>query len=240
MATAPAAEPSRSRARRCTLDVGSASPHTDIDALALAPGAGPHLDGCHDRWVRFSELARVVRERPGPVRLVAVDGPGGAGKSTFASALSTALGRAPIVHTDEFASADDPIDWWPRLRDQVIEPLAAGRSARYQRYDWSTESLADWIDLDPTPVVIVEGVTAARTEWRHHLAFIIWIETPRAERLRRGLERDGHDAVDDWTTWGEAEDRHYEADPTRQHADIVVDGTIPVDDGSFATVETLS
>ncbi len=151
--------------------------------------------------------------------------------------LAAVLGDAPVVHTDEFASADNPIDWWPRLREQVIEPLAAGRRARYQRYDWSTESLAEWIDLDPAPVVIVEGVSAARKEWRHHLGFIIWIETPRSERLRRGLDRDGADAVDDWATWGDAEDRHYQSDPTREHADVIVDGTGPADPRTFTIVQ---
>lgn len=186
--------------------------------------------------MRFADLADRIRARPGPVRLVAIDGPGGAGKSTFASLLATELGDAPIVHTDDLASADTPINWWPRLRDQVIEPLVSGRHARYQRYDWSTESLAEWVELEPAPVVIVEGVTAARKEWRHHLRFIIWIETPRAERLRRGLQRDGLDAAEDWETWGAAEDRHYDADPTRQHADITVDGTGPVDHRTFTSL----
>lgn len=188
--------------------------------------------------MRFDELASIVRERPGTVRLVAIDGPGGAGKSTFASRLAAAL-DAPIVHTDDFASADNPIDWWPRLLEQVIEPLAAGEGAHYQRYDWATESLAEWIDLEPAPVVIIEGVTAARQQWRHHLSFIIWIETPRPERLRRGLERDGADALGDWEAWGAAEDTHYDHDPTRQHAALVVDGTGPMDQATF-TVANLA
>ncbi|MEL6892993.1 MAG: hypothetical protein AAFP84_15485 [Actinomycetota bacterium] len=186
--------------------------------------------------MRLFDLAESIRDRPGPVRIVAVDGPGGAGKSTFAALLSDALDGAPTVHTDDFASANNPIDWWPRLLDQVIEPLAAGGPARYQRYDWSTESLAEWIDLGPSPVVIVEGVTAARSEWRHHLAFIVWIETPPAERLRRGLERDGDDALEFWEDWGAAEDRHYDEDPTRRHADIIVDGTVPVAAGTVTTL----
>lgn len=183
--------------------------------------------------MRFEELARRVQERPGPVRLVAIDGPGGAGKSTFASRLAAALGDAPIVHTDDFASANNPIDWWPRLLEQVIEPLADGQPARYQRYDWTTESLAEWIDLEPAPVMIIEGVAAARKEWRRDLKFIIWVETPRAERRRRGLERDGADALDFWEARGAAEDTHYGADPTKEHADIVVDGTGPMDFEEF-------
>lgn len=170
------------------------------------------------------------------MRLVAVDGPGGAGKTTFAALLASALGGAPVVHTDDFASWDNPVQWWPRLLEQVIEPLSRAARTRYQRYDWATRSLAEWIDVDPAPVIVIEGVSAARTEWRDRLSFIVWIETPREERVRRGLERDGADALDDWETWGAAEDQHYRNDPTRRHADVVVDGTTPIEDDEFATL----
>lgn len=185
----------------------------------------------------LSEVADEILRRPGEVRLVAIDGPGGAGKSTFAELLAAALDDAPVVHTDDFASAENTIDWWPRLSEQVIEPLACGRPARYQRYDWPTESLAEWVGVDPAPVVVIEGVTAARREWRHHLAFVIWIDTPPSERLRRGLERDGPDTLADWQVWSDAEERHYIDDPTRRHADVIVDGTVPVIAGEFTTIE---
>jgi uridine kinase len=186
--------------------------------------------------MRFIDLAALIGEQPGPVRLVAIDGPGGAGKSTFASRLSRALDAASVVHTDDFASTDNPVKWWPRLLEQVIQPLAAGRRARYQRFDWSTESLAEWIDVEPCPVVIIEGVSAGRSEWRHHLAFLIWIETPQAERLRRGLERDGADALDDWEAWVAEEELHFEADPTRWYVNLVVDGTGPMDAEAFTSL----
>ena len=72
----------------------------------------------------LDEIVAAIMAKPGPLRLVAVDGPGGAGKSTFARELAAAAGGAPVVHTDDFAAADNPIDWWPRLLEQVIEPLA--------------------------------------------------------------------------------------------------------------------
>ena len=166
---------------------------------------------------------------PGPLRLVAVDGPGGAGKSTFAHELSEAAGGAPVIHTDDFAAADNPIDWWPRLLEQVIEPFARGDAARYQRYDWPSGALAEWHTIEPAPIVIIEGVSAGRSEWAAHLSFLIWIETPRGERLRRGVERDGIAALDDWESWMAGEDAHYERDPTRDRADVVIDGTQPVE-----------
>ena len=169
-------------------------------------------------------VARIAR-LPGPTRLVAVDGPGGSGKTTFADRLASAAGGAPIVRTDDFASADNPIDWWPRMLDQVIAPLARGEQAYYQRYDWSTETLAEWHRVEPAPMVVVEGVTAGRAEWAEHLDFVIWIETPRDVRLQRAVERDGPDALDDWQVWMSEEDEHYQRDPIRERADLIVDGT---------------
>ncbi len=125
----------------------------------------------------LDELVAAILAKPGPLRLVAVDGPGGAGKSTFARELSGAAGGAPVVHTDDFAAADNPIDWWPRLLEQVIEPFALGDAAHYQRYDWPSETLTDWHTIEPAPIVIIEGVSAGRSEWAAHLSFLIWIET---------------------------------------------------------------
>ena len=169
-------------------------------------------------------VARITR-LPGPTRLVAVDGPGGSGKTAFADRLASAAGGAPIVRTDDFASADNPVDWWPRLLDQVIAPLARGEQGCYQRYDWSTDTLAEWHYVKQAPIVIVEGVTAGRREWAQHLSYVIWIDTPRDVRLRRALERDGPEALADWQLWMDEEDTHYRKDPTRERADLIVDGT---------------
>ena len=128
------------------------------------------------------QIARLPRRHP---LLVAIDGPGGAGKSTFAERLSIALGGAPVVPTDDFASADAPLEWGPRLLSQVIEPLSQSRPARYQRYDWARRELAEWVEVPTAPAVLIEGVSSGRLEWAEHLAFLVWIHTDRAERLRR-------------------------------------------------------
>src|SRR5262245_15075629 len=68
---------------------------------------------------------RIARKAPPQtmdVRVVAVDGHGGAGKTTLAARLAVALGDAPAVHPDDFASWDHPLDWWPRLIEQVLQP----------------------------------------------------------------------------------------------------------------------
>ena len=125
------------------------------------------------------QIARLPRRRP---LLVAVDGPGGSGKSTFAQRLSIAIGGAPVVPTDDFASADAPLEWWPRLLSQVVEPLSQGRPARYRRYDWARGELADWVEVPPAPAVLIEGVSSRRLEWAEHIAFLVWIRSKEAQR----------------------------------------------------------
>ena len=110
------------------------------------------------------------------------------------------------------------------MLEQVIRPLSQGVPGRYQRYDWPTETLAEWHDVELAPVVIIEGVSAGRSEWAEHLSFVIWIETPRDVRLHRGLERDGQDALADWQHWMAEEDLHYEQDQTSLRADLIIDG----------------
>lgn len=174
----------------------------------------------------YDELFETILERPGGVRLVAVDGHGGAGKSTFASRLASAGDdRAFIVHTDDFASADNPINWWPRLLEQVIEPLVAGRTGRFQRYDWPTGRLAEWITVPRAPIVVIEGVSSSRAEWHRCLSFAIWIEASPDTCLERGLQRDGEDTLRQWRQWIATEDEHFRRDGARCRADVVVDGS---------------
>ena len=193
--------------------------------MSARAGGLDTVPGVAEAGIDVEALVTEILQCPGPVRLVAIDGPGGAGKTTFAERLAAAAHGAPIVHTDDFASADDPIDWWPRLLTEVIEPLGRGYHGRYQRYDWSTDTLAEWSTVDRAPIVIIEGVSAGRREWVEHLSFVIWIETPSALRLQRGIERDGPSAVDQWESWMAAEDAHFARDPVRERADVIVDGS---------------
>jgi len=158
-------------------------------------------------------------------RVIAIDGAGGAGKSSLADRLADELGGVPIVHTDDFASWDDPLNWWPRLVEEVLEPLARGtKTIRYRRSDWDQKQQETWGEVSPSEFVILEGVSASREAFRPFLTYSVWIETPRALRLRRGLERDGHEARAQWEEWMAEEDDYVSREKPREHVDLILPG----------------
>ncbi|MGK4584610.1 uridine kinase family protein [Kitasatospora sp. HPMI-4] len=160
----------------------------------------------------------------GPVRLVAVDGHAGAGKTTFAARLAAALGGAPVVHLDDLATHAEPFGWVERLRTEVLEPLAAGRMAEHRVYDWTLRRFAEHRRVPPAPVVLIEGVGSGRRELRPRLAHLIWMELDAAAARERGERRDGPELAEFWVGWAAAEQRHFAADPSRPYANLRVDG----------------
>jgi cytidylate kinase len=176
----------------------------------------------------YDELARALLAQDAPVRLVGIDGCAGAGKTTFATRLAAAAGQAPIVHTDDFATHADFMQWWPLLLNDVVEPLLAGQAATYLPYDWVARAPGPAVTIEPAPLVVIEGVGACRRAWRQQLAMSIWIEAPRDERLRRGLGRDGEELAGFWREWMAAEDGYVAAEDPATGADLVVDGAATV------------
>jgi uridine kinase len=172
----------------------------------------------------FARLVEEIRAAAGPARLVGIDGCGGAGKTTFAQRLAQHGGGWPVIHTDDFASHDEPMEWWPRLLAQVIEPLSRGEPATFRRYDWIRRVAGDDVTVRPADVVIIEGVGATRSAWRDRLGISIWVDTDSDLRLRRGLERDGLELAGFWREWREAEDAYVAAEDPMSNVDLVVAG----------------
>lgn len=158
----------------------------------------------------------------GPVRLIAVDGHAGSGKSTFAGLLAAALGDAPVLHLDDLATHERFFDWTDRLRERVVEPLSRGDHARYQPYDWTARTLGPPRTLEPAPVILVEGVGAGRRALRPFLARLLWMDLPAAESWERGRRRDGPALTAFWDDWTAAEKAHFSTDPSRPSADALV------------------
>jgi uridine kinase len=177
------------------------------------------------RVVEFAALARRVRDAPprcGRTRLVCVDGPSAAGKTDLAARLTGALDGPPVVHMDDLYDGWDGLAEGVRRLRGLTDDLAAGRPARYARYDWGRGAYGAEVDLGTPPVLVVEGVGAGAVAER--AALTIWLETPEIVRYRRGMARDGEAYRPYWDRWAAQERAHYATFPTHDLADVVVDG----------------
>jgi uridine kinase len=185
---------------------------------------------------RFADLAVEILNRPahlGEVRLVAVDGPSGAGKTTFATRLAGALNdtgvTATVVHTDELLDGwEDQFTFWARLEETVLRPLAAGRPGRHPVYDWGLARFAGQRDVPVPEVLIVEGATSARPAAYPRLSFSVFVTADRDLRWRRALARDGPEIAEPLARWMAAEDEFFASTGAMDRVDRVVDGVATV------------
>jgi len=168
---------------------------------------------------------------------VAIDGRSGAGKSTVAEQLAGELGNAPVVHTDDVAWHHSYFDWWPLMRQHILEPLRAGRDVSWRPPAWVARDRPGSIDVAAAPVILVEGVSASRRDLADLLDLAIWVDGDIAEQERRGVQRDGSDdaAQRFWDDWQASERPLLDADRPWDRADLMVLGTpeVPAPAGTW-------
>lgn len=173
-----------------------------------------------------AEVVRLAGQRPGQTLFVGVDGFGGSGKSSLANAMAEAVPGACVVHVDDFAGPLVP-EWdWQRLREQLLDPLLAGRPGHYQRWEWNRDEGLEWHDVPVGQLVVIEGVSSTRAEVGAPWALTVWVDTPREERLRRAVERDGEAMLWHWLdVWMPQEEAYAAREHPQQRVDLIVPGT---------------
>ncbi len=165
-------------------------------------------------------------------RLLCVDGPAGSGKSTLAAAVLSAL-PSSVTHT--VVHLDDVYPGWSGLAEGVdrvarllVEPLARDEPGGYRRYDWVTGAEAEWHDVSPVDLVVLEGVGAGALDYAERITTLVWMDAPSEVRLDRGMARDrelyGTSDEAAWLRWRADEDALLTAHRTRERADLVVPG----------------
>jgi uridine kinase len=159
--------------------------------------------------------------RAGATRAVAIDGRSGAGKSTLAGALAGRLG-APVVGLEDLYGGWDGLeDGVARLLSEVLVPLAEGRPASVPRYDWEADVWTEPRTLQPSAVLIVEGVGAGALAVAPYLSLLVWLELDAGVRRERALSRRPGDA-EQWERWAGQEDAYVECERPGERADVVI------------------
>jgi hypothetical protein len=170
----------------------------------------------------FSDLAAKIRRLETPT-ILAVDGRGASGKTTFAARLARVL-NAPVVHSDDVAWHHSFFDWWPLMIEQIIVPFRAGKAIDWKPEAWTARGREGSIIVPKSSILILEGVGVTRHELSDWVSLPIWIETDPHIAEVRGLERDGPAGRDLWFEWQAHERPFLERDQPWTRAKIIIDG----------------
>lgn len=161
-----------------------------------------------------------------PFVLVGIGGHGGSGKSTLALAIAAGRADVQVVGTDSFWNGTQ-FDL-ARLRTEVIDALLRGEHAVYDTWDWKSRSPGLPRTVEPSGIVVIEGVCALHEMFRHDLDVRIWIDAAPAIRLERGVARDGEASRVTWTdVWMPSENAYVARDNPVACAQMIVDGSTP-------------
>jgi uridine kinase len=195
----------------------------------------PELQSYENFFASLSQIPRRV-----PALIIGIDGHGGSGKSTFARTLQKLRpADIQVIEMDDFYlpsearknGDDSPLQIggdfdWQRLRDQVLLPLSRAENASYQRYDWDSDTLAEWHDVKNDGIVIIEGIYSTREELRDFYDYTIWVDCSYETRLQRGIERDGEEARDKWVNeWMPKEDIYVKTQKPHEKSNMLVEGS---------------
>lgn len=184
--------------------------------------------------------ARESEPVTGEVRIITIDGPAGAGKSTMAAHLARLLavrpfGDAPIVHMDDlYRGWDDALtpQLSATLKDQILKPISLGKRGGYRAWDWEKGSPGQVVTIPRHPFLILEGVGASQRVVRPFASTMVWIDIDPKFGLARVIGRDAPKVKDpdlferQMQAWQGEELLHFEQERTFDASHLRFDGAL--------------
>ena len=157
--------------------------------------------------------------------LYAIDGPAGAGKTTYAAQLEAELSVNATVKTIHM---DDLYNGWDNalsnalseILDRISTAHLAGRECVIKKFNWSTMQFDNEEIITPTDFLIIEGVGAAQQIVRESGAITYWLDIEPEIGLQRVLARDGAHIEVQMRQWQIDQDKHFARDETRENCEF--------------------
>jgi uridine kinase len=157
--------------------------------------------------------------------LYAIDGPAGAGKTTYAAQLEAELsqnGTVKVIHMDDLYNG-----WDNALSNALSEILVristahlADREFVIKIFNWHTMQFDREEKIEPTDYLIIEGVGAAQQIVRETGATTYWLDIEPEIGLQRVLDRDGAHIEQQMRQWQVDQDKHFGRDETRENCEF--------------------
>jgi len=176
-----------------------------------------------------------------------IDGPSGSGKSTLALWLADQLDAALIQTDDFFAAGISNAEWdtrspeqrasdaidWQRVRTQALEPLFAGKPAKWHPFDFAAGAGADGtyalrsdaVEREAASVIVLDGAYSTGGVLADLIDLTVLVDAPREVRHNRLQAREEPDFLAAWhARWGAVEEVYFSKIRPRSSFDLVVDG----------------
>ncbi|MBU3692767.1 MAG: hypothetical protein FGM47_04530 [Candidatus Nanopelagicaceae bacterium] len=180
----------------------------------------------------LSEVIKIIdtgERRNEFARIIAIDGPAGAGKTTLAKKLEMNYShlKVEVVHMDNL------YDGWDNalsasltrvLEYGIAKPVSEGKSFEYRKFDWLEMEYGQLQRFPAPDLLILEGVGSGQRAVRKYLDQLIWIDIASEVGLNRVLRRDGDYIKNHMIIWQMRETEHFKQENTRDCATIRIDG----------------
>ena len=162
-------------------------------------------------------------------RIIAIDGPAGAGKTTLAKKLQLNYShqKVEVVHMDNLYDGWDnalSATLTKTLEYGIAKPVSEGKSFEYRKFDWLKMQYGELQRFSAPDLLILEGVGSGQRAVRKYLDQLIWIDVKADVGLNRVLRRDGDYIESHMIIWQMRESEHFQQENTRDCATIRIDG----------------
>jgi len=157
--------------------------------------------------------------------LYALDGPAGAGKTTYAAKLEAELSvnaSVKVIHMDDLYNGWDNAlsNALSEILDRISTAHLAGREFVIKKFNWSTMHFDSEERITPTDFLIIEGVGAAQQIVRESGAITYWLDIEPEIGLQRVLDRDGAHIEVQMRQWQIDQDKHFARDETLENCEF--------------------
>lgn len=183
-----------------------------------------------------TRIRALLADAASPV-IVALDGRCGSGKTTLAAALARQFPACCVLHTDDFyLPPAQRVSGWEsipcanmdleRLHQELLLPLAAGKSAVYRAYSCREGAYLPQTVLSGQPLVILEG------SYSHHPMLCscetlrVFVTCTKTEQTRRLRAREGERYTAFAERWIPLEEEYFAQFSIPEQADALLDTTV--------------
>ena len=184
-------------------------------------------------YVTFLPLFCEIDKRAGERFVVAIEGGSASGKTTLSQILSQVY-DCTVFHMDDyflrpeqrtpqrFAEPGGNVDR-ERFLEEVLEPLSRGEIVRYRRFDCSTFTLKEPVEVEPKQLVIVEGAYSMHPELADHYDLSVFLDVSSELQRDRIVKRNGPEMAKRFhDEWIPMEQLYFSKMDVKERCDLVI------------------